>query len=192
MARLNFLISLLVLFIMMAINLSQVFATSHTSTLDIQLQGEGIAIIHALVDLPRQPEIVFDVLTDYDRWPTLFSEGVQVKVERHSDQWVVTDLIIPHGIIPWETRLKAKSKATQPEKLETVLIDGDFLQYAQVWQLRSVQEGTRTHAELNLTLQPKGWIMKWIPDFLYRWIVKGELEDHFDKLFREVVRRSRR
>ena len=189
-ARPFFLFLLLVGSLFLTSNLMQVFAEINRTTLDIKIQQKGLAIIHAFVDFPTSQTIVFDVLTDYSNWPILFPDGVQVSVEKRPDQWVVIDLSIPHNLIPWTTRLKTKSKGTPPDKVETVLIDGDYLQYEQTWQLIPTQEGKGTLAELKLTLQPKGGLMNWVPDFLYQWTLKGELEDHFEKLLREVVTRS--
>ena len=181
-----FILSLLVT----PLSTKQAFGEDQESALDIKIQEKGLAIIHAVVDLPTPRVVVFDVLTDYSSWPILFPDGVQVSVDQGKDQWVVTDLSIPHSILPWTTRLITRSKGTLPTKVETVLVDGDYLQYEQTWQLVSIRDGKGTLAELDLTLQPKGWLMKLVPDFIYQWNLQEELEDHFEKLEREVKARN--
>ena len=164
----------------------KILAADDSHTLDIQIEGEGVAIVHALIHFPFQPDVVFAVLTDYPNWPVLFPYDVEMKIEKFPHDTVVTDLTIPHKILSWTTRLKVKSRETPPHKLETTLVDGDFLQYEQVWQLTPMREGQNTRGELNLRLQPEGWIMKLVPDFLYKWLLRGDLEEHFEKLQRQL------
>lgn len=166
-----------------------IFAHQNTVTLNIQTQDNGVAVIEALVELPAPPKVAFHVLTDYQNWPALFPEGVQVTVTPCQGPCVVTDLLIPHGFLPWETRLQATSHEQPPHTLETRLIEGDYLQYNQVWRLTPTSTGEHTYATLNLTLQPKGWIKQWTPDFLYRWMLRKEMEEHLNRLQRQVTLR---
>jgi len=182
---------ILVLFLSLTLIESRhIFAADDSQTLDIQIEGDGIAIVEASLELPIPPDVVFTVLTDYPNWPALFPYGVEIQIEKILDDFVVTDMTIPNKIFSWTTHLKAKSRETPPHKLETTLVDGDFHQYEQVWQLTPMQDGKYTRAELNLTLQPKGWIMKLVPEFLYRWLLRGDLEAHFEKLRQQVRLRN--
>ncbi len=168
----------------------QIFAADDFQTLDIQIREDNIALVEARVEFQVPPEVVFTVLTDYPNWPVLFSYGVEVQVEKFPDDSVIIDLTIPHKVLSWTTRLKVKSRETPPHKLETTLVDGDFLQYEQVWQLTPMQDGKYTRGELTLVLQPKGWIMKLVPDFLYKWLLRGDLEAHFEKFQKQVQLRQ--
>ena len=163
-----------------------VAADSHAS-LDVQIEGEGVAIIHAHVKLPGPPDLIFTILTDYTNWPRLFPEGLEIQVERPSEHVVITEMMIPHKVLPSTIRLKTKSIETPYHKLKTKLLDGDYLQYDQVWNLTPLEKENATHAALNLTVQPAGWIVKLVPAFLYRWLIKVDLEDHFEKLRRQVL-----
>jgi len=166
---------------------SDILAADDSHTLDIQINDENVALVEARVKFQAPPEVVFSVLTDYLNWPVLFSYGVEIQVEKFPDDTVVTDLTIPHKVLTWTTHLKVRSRETPPYKLETTLVDGDFLQYEQVWQLTPMQDGKYTRGELTLMLQPKGWMMRLVPEFLYKWLLRGDLEDHFEK-FRKQVR----
>ncbi len=182
---------LLVLFLSLAlIESRQIFAADDAQTLEIQIKGDGIAIVEASLELPVPPDVVFAVFTDYPNWPILFPHGVEIRIEKFPDDSVVTDMTIPHTILSWTTHLKAKSRETPPHKLETTLVDGDFHQYDQVWQLTPIQDGKYTRAELHLTFQPKGWMMKLVPEFLYKWLLRGDLEAHFEKLRQQVRLRN--
>ena len=160
----------------------QIFAADDPNTLEIRIEGDGVAMIEARIELPAPPDVAFTVLTDYPNWPALFPYDVVIQIEKFPDGSVVTDMTIPHKVLSGTTHLKTKSTETPPHKLETTLIDGDFYQYEQVWRLTPKQDGQYTCAELNLKLQPKGWIMKLVPEFLYRWLLRGDLEEHFEKL----------
>jgi len=178
---------LLVLFLSLTLFESQpIFAADDSQTLDIRIEGDAIAMVEARLELLVPPDVVFTVLTDYSNWPVLFPHGVEIRIEKLSDDSVVTDMTIPNKIFSWSTHLKARSRETLPYKLETTLVDGDFHQYRQVWKLTPMLDGKYTRAELTLTLQPKGWIMRLVPEFLYRWLLRGDLEAHFEKLRKQV------
>ena len=166
------------------------WAADESPNLDVHIEGEGVALIHAQVKLPAPPDLAFTVLTDYTNWPRLFPEGIEVQVERQSEHVVVTEMTIPHKVLPSTTRLKTESTETAPHKLVTKLIEGDYLQYDQVWQLTPIQEGAFTSATLNLKVQPAGWIVKLVPAFLYRWVIKVDLQEHFQKLQRLILLRN--
>lgn len=168
-----------------------ILAADEPKSLHVRIEEDGVAVIQAQIKLPAPPDLVFTVLTDYTNWPLLFPDGVTTQVERLADHVVVTEMTIPHKIFFSKTRLKAESTETPPHKLETKLIEGDYLQYDQVWRLTPIQEGKYTRAELNLTVQPNGWIIKLVPALLYRWGLTVDLQEHFEKLRRQVLVKKR-
>ena len=186
MSKLAAFLSVLVFLSLMLHEDRQAFAADEFHKLEVQIEGKGLAMIEAQVDFPAPPDVVFTVLTDYPNWPKLFPDGVEVEVERKSGRSVVMDMKIPQRVLSGKMRLKAKWRETPPHKLETTLIEGDFLRYEQVWQLTPMQDGKYTRAELNLTLQPKGWIMKVVPEFLYKWALREDLKEHFEKFRKQV------
>lgn len=155
--------------------------------LDIKVD-HGLATVKALVDLPGTPEVALAVLTDYANWPTLFPHQPRINAVRSEKGIVVTDMSIPRCFSPGEYRLITETRQTQPGRLETTLLDGDFVRYVRIWEVTPTQEGAHTRARLMLEVQPKAWT----PDWLLSLALKWELEEHFEKLRDRVLLKSRK
>lgn len=153
--------------------------------IDIQVGPDGAAHVRGQVDLPGTPAIVRAVLTDYAQWPSLFGRGFRVVAIRQEGGRVVTDQYVPRHVLPGEMHLVTETRETTPGRLETSLIEGDFLQYRRVWQLQATPEGN-TRAALEMYIQPKAWLPHW----LLTLVLRRELLDHFGKLHAAVAARG--
>ena len=160
-------------------------------TLDIQTLDDGMAEVQAKGIFFAQPETVFEVLTSYDNWPTLFPTGFTIDVNRcPSGCSVVAEMIIPHGLVPLTTQLRVQSFEQRPKTLTLKLIDGDYLQYHLTWSFSEIPDRQHTLAQLYFIVQPKAGIAKWTPSFVYRWLLQTELEDHFERIQQQVQSRT--
>lgn len=148
----------------------------------ISMDATGAAQVSATVNLPGSPAAVHAVLTDYARWPALFPHGLRLaNITRENDR-VFTDLYIRRYFLPGELHLITVTRDIGPERLETSMVSGDFLKYHRIWTLRPGMHEGETHAVLQLEVQPKEFIPAWV----FSWILKQEILEHFEKL-REAV-----
>jgi ribosome-associated toxin RatA of RatAB toxin-antitoxin module len=127
------------------------------------------------------------VLTDYRRWPLLFPHGLRIVEISQEKEGVKTDVYLPRHFLPGEFHLVTLTRELGPGLLETSLIDGDFLAYRRTWTLTAGLSGSETRAELEMDVQLK----QWIPQWLFTFVLKHELLEHFDKLRAEVQSRNR-
>lgn len=184
--------------------------------LNIQVDETGTAHIAAVLELSGKPSVARAVLMDYRRWPALFPHGLRIAAGREEKGVVTADLYVSRYFLPGEWHLITETRETEPGRLETRLIDGDFLRYHRVWRLTPVNQGhasadtvhagrslldptqtpdllpprtalpepaEQTHAELEMEVQPKAWIPRWI----FMILLKRELAEHFVKLQDEIA-----
>ncbi len=151
---------------------------SRTYSLDIQVLPDGLARVHAQVELPGSPAIARLVLTDYEHWPDLFPPGLRLVGIRREGRGVVTDLWASRHILPGELHLVTETRETTPTRLDTTLIEGDFHRYSRTWQFSPEAATSRTIATLDMEVQPKGWVPHW----LFTRFLKQDLEAHFVRL----------
>ena len=172
---------------MLFLPLPSAFADEKSSALDIDIQEQGTAKIHAYLELKTNPQHAFEILTDYEHWNKLFPQGFAITLaECPGVCSVIADMTIPHVLVPWSTRLRAKSIEHPPHTFELHLLDGDYEQYYLRWGLARSNTNNTTSATMTLILQPKGWLTTWTPDFLYEWTLRNGLEDHFERIQRQV------
>jgi hypothetical protein len=152
---------------------------------DIQVGPDGTAHVSGRMELSGTPAIVVAVLTDYAQWPSLFGRGFRLASIRQEAGRVVTEQYVPRHVLPGEMHLVTETRETAPGRLETSLIEGDFLQYSRVWQLQAAPGGT-THAALEMYIRPKAWLPHW----LFSLVLRRELLDHFARLQAAVVARG--
>ena len=160
-------------------------ASSPLPLLNIIVDSGGVAHVRAMLDLPASPGVVRGILIDYSHWPMLFPQGLRVAAIKQEPDGVQTDLYLPRYFLPGEFHLVTLTRETAPGRLETSLIEGDFLRYQRVWSLTPGERNDETHAALEMDVQPKTWMPNWIFTILLR----HELAEHFDKLRAEVERR---
>ncbi len=159
--------------------------------LTIEIQEKGTALIHASIELPTAPDQAFMILTDYGQWSTLFPEGFHIHLtDCPEDCSVIADMIIPHVLVSWTTHLRVTSHESPPHMFELHLLDGDYLQYQLRWDFSPTQDSENTLATMSLTLQPKGSLTDWTPNFFYEWTLRNGLEDHFKRIQHQVRLRS--
>lgn len=156
------------------------------AALDIQVLPDGLARVHARVELAGPPEVARLVLTDYEHWPDLFPPGLRIVEIRREAQGVITDLWAARHILPGELHLVTETRETTPDRLDTTLIEGDFHRYTRTWQLLPGATETTTTATLDMDVQPKGWV----PDWLFTTFLRRDLEAHFTRLQAAVAARA--
>ncbi|GJL67329.1 MAG: hypothetical protein NPIRA05_23000 [Nitrospirales bacterium] len=159
--------------------------------LAIEIHEKGTALIQASIELQTPPDQAFMILTDYEQWPTLFPEGFHIHLtDCQEDCSVVADMIIPHVLVSWTTHLRVTSHESPPHMFELHLLDGDYLQYQLRWDFAPTQNSENTLATMSLTLQPKGSLTDWTPNFFYEWTLRNGLENHFKRIQQQVALRS--
>lgn len=153
-------------------------ATDDNNSLDVVVDAQYVAHVHAILELPASPATVFAVLTDYAQWPTLFAKGLTIVAIRDEPEGVVTEMYVPRVMLPGSLHLIIRTRVETPQQIETELISGDLNLFWRRWHLMPLAKGRETRAELQMTIQPKGWA----PNWLIRYGVERELNDHFERL----------
>ena len=154
---------------------------------EVRIDDQGLAQVHAVVELPARSDTVFAVLTDYARWPSLFSEGLTIASIRDDQDGVITDMYLPRILMPGTLHLVIRTRAPTRDRIEAELITGDLNRFWRLWHLTPLDGGRQTRADLQMTVQPKGWAPKW----LVRYGIERELTDHFERLRTAVQARER-
>jgi hypothetical protein len=155
-------------------------------TLEVQPDPNGGLHATATLHLPVPPAVVQQVLTDYERWGSLFGVPMRLlRVERLPDR-VVTDVYLSHPILPGESRLLCESRELPGGGLVTTLIEGDFKRYQRKWILSQDEDGTSTKAQFDLVVE----VETWAPDWLIALELKRQLTKHFGILRETVAARS--
>jgi hypothetical protein len=108
--------------------------------LNVQVDETGTARVTAVLEFPGTPVAIRALLMDYRRWPALFPHGLRVAAAKLENGSVVTDLYVSRYFLPGEWHLITETRESEPGRLETRLIEGDFLRYHRVWQLSSVNQ----------------------------------------------------
>lgn len=123
---------------------------------EARIDRQGLAQVHAVVECPARPDTVFAVLTDYARWPSLFSEGLRIASIRGDPDGVITDMYLPRILMPG-THIVIRTRAPTHDRIEAELITGDLNRFWRLWHLTPLDGGLQTRADLQMTVQPKGW-----------------------------------
>lgn len=155
-------------------------------TLKVQPDPNGGLHATATLHLPVPPAVVQQVLTDYERWGSLFGVSMRLlRVERLPDR-VVTDVYLSHPILPGESRLLCESRELPGGGLVTTLIEGDFKRYQRKWILSQDEDGISTKAQFDLVVD----VETWAPDWLIAMELKRQLTKHFGILRETVAART--
>ena len=142
---------------------------------------DGVAHVHALLDLPASPEVVFGVLTDYAHWARLFADGTTIVSIRFDADGVTTDMYLPRSIMPGRVHLVIRTRTPSRASIEAELVSGDLQRFWRRWDLSPAGRDT-TKAELQLLLQPRTWSPQW----MIRYGIEKELTEHFRRLLAAV------
>jgi len=154
--------------------------------LQVRSNPTGGLMATATVHLPAPPAAVQQVLTDYERWPTLFTVTIDLaRVVRHAGL-VLVDLSIKHPFLPIESRLVCENRELPEGGLVTTLISGDFKQYHRSWRLGPDGSPTATRADFELLVE----VDTVAPDWLVAFELRRQLRQHFELLRQAVQRKS--
>jgi len=145
----------------------------------------GVRVMASL-RIPAAPQVVQAVLTDYESWPALFSNGMRLAHLERTNGRIVTDLYIKRPLLAGEFRLLCETQEL-PDGGWTRLMAGDFKRYQRTWRVRSEGEPDVTRAEFELIVEPNTWL----PDWIVKLTLRHELESHFQILRDRAVERSR-
>lgn len=161
-------------------------ATDDSHPVDIVFDAQDVAHVHAILVLSARPEIVFAVLTDYARWPSLFGNGLTMAAIREEPDGVVTEMYLPRVLLPGTLHVIIRTRIDPPHHIEAELLSGDLNHFWRLWRLMPFAEGRKTRAELQMAVQPKTWAPQWV----IRYGIEQELTDHFERLRAAVQRRE--
>lgn len=161
-------------------------AAGEVGQLEVEADPEGGQHAVATLHLPVPPAVVQAVLTDYERWGSLF--GVSMRLARISrlPGRVVTDVYVQHPILPGESRLLCESRELPGGGLVTMLIEGDFKRYVRTWRFQPEGDGSSTKALFDLRVDVKTWA----PDWLVAIELRRQLTKHFGILREAVTARA--
>ena len=146
--------------------------------LTIEIDEGNLAHVEAKIEIPSSRETLYNLLTNYQNWPQLFPNHPRINDIQREKGGVIVDMSLPVSFLPMDLQLITSTQETKPIKIHTYLVQGDFEQYNWVWNLSSLKEGTHTLASLTMTVQPNIWIPEWI----FRWFLQSNLEQHFENL----------
>jgi hypothetical protein len=155
---------------------------SEKAVLEVHVDSNGTAHVHADVHLPGIVTTTHAVLVDYERWPLLFSNRLRVVSIKREEGRVVTDMYISRYFLPGELHLLTETRQPTPDRLETTLLEGDFVRYRRIWQLMPSANGKATQGHLDFDVALSGWVPHW----LFAEILKREMAMHLERLSDEI------
>ena len=161
---------------------------AETDQLEVKTLSGGGVRATAQVLFPAKPATVQALLTDYQRWPTLFETRMRVAELSVHDDVATVDLRIEHSLMPGEHRLVTKSRTWPNGRIVTDLKEGDFKQYHRVWTLQPTRDENQTLAGFELVVEPN----MMVPDWLVATVTRQELETHFRIVKQKVLEHSKR
>lgn len=172
--------------LMIAICSSAWAAVESPPTLEVHTEPSGGVRATATLLIPAPPQVMHQVLTDYEKWPDLFGVPMQViSLERHASG-AVTDLLLKHSFLPGGRRLRCDNRELAEGGLVSTLIEGDFKRYVRTWKLAEDGDQGRTRASFDLLVE----VETWAPDWLVAFELRRELERHFRLLRERVLARA--
>jgi ribosome-associated toxin RatA of RatAB toxin-antitoxin module len=152
----------------------------------VQSEPAGGLRARATLHLPAPPSAVQHILTDYERWPSLFNVTMRVDRVDRRPGLVLVDLAIGHPFLFGESRLVSENRELPEGGLVTSLLSGDFKRYHRVWKLSPDGSPAATRAEFELLVEANTWA----PDWLVAFELRRQLEKHFHLLQRAVEKRA--
>ena len=154
------------------------WSNDKTENLTIEIDEGNLAHVEANIEFGSSQETIYNLLTNYQNWPQLFPNHPRINDIQREKGRVIVDMSLPVSFLPMDLQLITSTQETKPIKIHTHLLQGDFEKYNWIWNLTSVKEGTHTLATLTMTVQPNIWIPEWV----FRWFLHSNLEQHFEKL----------
>lgn len=154
--------------------------------LTLEVNREGIAVATGVLTLPGSPTLARHLLGDALNWPNLFISHIRVQsVARRGDR-TVTDMYLSPPLFLGELHMLVETRESSPHRVETRLVRGDLRRYTHVWQLTPLAGARCTRAVLDLTIQ----LNTWVPHWLFRWLMRHELDGHLERVVAEAARRA--
>lgn len=159
--------------------------------LEVRTEPTGGVKATATVFFPAPVSVVQAILTDYAHWPALFDVRMRIADLSVQDGVTRLDVRIVHALLPGERRLVTESRTLPNGELLSDLKGGDFTRYHRRWKLTSIEGGSQTSAEFELSVE----IESVVPDWLVAVAMKRDLEAHFrivkDKALAQVQQSGR-
>lgn len=159
--------------------------------LEVRTEPTGGVKATATVLFPAPVPVVQAILTDYAHWPALFDVRMRIADLSVQDGVTRLDVRIVHALLPGERRLVTESRTLPNGELLSDLKGGDFTRYHRRWKLTSIEGGSQTSAEFELSVE----IESVVPDWLVAVAMKRDLEAHFrivkDKALAQVQQSGR-
>ncbi|TAJ25345.1 MAG: hypothetical protein EPO64_08320 [Nitrospirae bacterium] len=161
-------------------------ATDPAATLEVSTEPSGGVRATATLLIPAPPPVVQAVLTDYERWPELFSTPMSVTHLERRAGGAVTDLFIKHSFLPGGRRLFCDNQELPEGGLVSTLRGGDFKQYVRTWKVAPDGEHGGTRASFELLVD----VDTWAPDWLVAFELRRQLKQHFRLLLEKILARA--
>ena len=158
--------------------LCSAWAQDPTQHITIEFDEGNLAHVEANLEIGSSQETIYNLLTNYQNWPKLFPNHPRINDIQRKEGHVIVDMSLPVPFLPMDLQLTTATRETKPITIHTHILQGDFEEYNWIWNLTSVKEGTHTLATLTMTVQPNIWIPEWV----FRWYLRSNLEQHFDNL----------
>ena len=157
---------------------TMVMATEPGETLEVEISPEGVGTVRATINLPANRVKVRTVLMDYAHWPELFPRKPTILYVKEHGSHVRVGMTVPAFFLPMTLQLVTETHEPQPFRIVTQMVEGDFERYDWVWELTPLGDGTHSQATLVLNVKPQFWT----PDWPLKWILKTDLQEHFELL----------
>lgn len=161
-------------------------ATGRDEPLRLVVNDEGLAVATAAITLPGSPEHARRLLSDVSSWPALFASSVTMESVIRTEGRTLADMNLSLPLFLGVLHMVVETEAVSPFRLETTLVRGDARRYMHRWELTPLDRGRCTRAGFELAMQLKSWV----PDWLFRWALRRELERHLSLVVAEASRRA--
>ena len=106
----------------------------------------------AQIDAP--PQACFDALTDFERLPEWQGavRDVEVLERDASGRGTVVEYVVDARVK--SVRYRLRQVYDEPHRLASEYLGGDFRDFGGEWRFEPLDDGTRTHVELDLRIDP--------------------------------------
>ncbi len=152
---------------------------------DVTREGESIQTV-AHVDLPVAKDVVWAVLTDYERYPRFISSMRESRIVLRSPEGVVVEQKGSFSFLFFSQDIEARIlvSAFPPNIIESQVLEGDFKIMNGRYDLRQV--GNNVRLSFSGRLIPKFSL----PPVIGMSIVRSILLRNFNEMVTEILRRN--
>src|SRR5688500_17898624 len=105
-------------------------------------------------DIDAPPQACFDALTDFERLPEWQGAVREVRVLERDEEGrgTVVEYVVDAKFKT--VRYRLRQTYDPPHRLDSEYLGGDFRDFSGGWRLHPRDDGERTHAELDLRIDP--------------------------------------